>query len=718
MKRALVLLMLLLFAGNALALSVNLGIDEVLIIDNNSVVTFEVSQKNPDLILLTVETPNGSFSKIMSFGETLKVNSVNYTIGRLDLEKLILTLHLSGNYSRIKVMKKKDFSVELVESFDTYIKLKITNTGYYAINDTLVINSQDIILAEIPLFLEPGEFKILKVKANSNVLTLMLKESKISKTTIIPSFNPLVTIEKIWKDEKLHVLIKNHGDAVNATLKLIYNGLTIEKKEIQLSDGEEKDVIFESNINQGTIVVDYGVLRQESFYFESPQVSLIKAEKIGDTLKVWLKNEGKIIFVGKVSIYQNSVIVGKPYYKDIKIEPNKEVIVEFKVPENIQFLTIAVSSRTYSLTFPISLQEGVGVKALNPYAKGYLGGKAVYILSLSGNGKVEFGVEGLPDSIKYAFYYNDAQIKELNVVQPVQINLILQIPKIPQGFTLNELIRFNVTVNNAKIPLELEVSGEGILPVYGDNWLAKINYTSEYHHVGVPYKVIGNDITPPYLFEPWNGKKIAVLYGRYVRQGRDLRIHLLDFSGRIIASSTQEKGRSDCLIFNQSGFMIMVEGDGYFNSVLLVADYLEQPRNLTFELRKRDFGIGLRTFILNATPLRGKKLELSVNSTKSVELRVYYFTLNREKEDFDPLSTDFKGVFRGSGKEIRGEIGVRSYEDFIAVAIVGEGNVSLKFNVKGSEIGVKELSSKEAYLIILVLLGFLVMMIYLEKKIG
>lgn len=721
MRRILSLFMLLLFAGNTLAMSVELGIDEVLIVDNTTV-TFDVSQNNPNLVFLLLDGENSSLVEGLHFGESVFFEGVNYTVGsldlNLDLNTRILKLHLSGNYSTLRVLKKRDFEVSPVESFDAYVKVKIKNTGYYEINDTLVVSAQGVEIEERDIDLKPGESLTLKISPSYNQLTFMLKDAKLLKSITVASLEELVTIERIWKDGKLHVLLRNHGDPVNVTLKLLVSGMTFDKKEVFLNSKEEKEVVFDSDITQGTILLDYGVIKQESFYFEMPKVSLVRAEKENEKLKIWLRNDGKVGFSGRVSIYQSSVIVGEPYFIDVTIKPNEVVYLEFKVPEDTQILTVMVTSSSYSATFPISLKAELTAKAVNSYAKGVLGGTVSYVITIIGNGKVEFGISGLPDSIKAYFYYGDTQVKELDVVQNAQVTLVLKLPNLPQGFVLNEPIDFNVMVNDIEIPLKLEVSGIGILPVYGDNWLAKVNYTSEYHHVDLPYRVFGNEITPPFAFEPWNGEKIAILYGRYIRQGKDLRIHLLDLSGKIIASSTQERGRSDYLIFNESEFMIMVEGEGYFEGILLVSDYLNELKNVSFELKKREFGEGLRTFIINAAPLRGQKLRFSLSSDREVELRAYYFTLNNEKENFDPLSTNFKGVFRERGKAIEGELSIRSYEDFIAVAVIGEGNVTLNFEKAGRGVEVGELKSREVYLIIAVLMLLLAVVVYLEKKMG
>jgi|Deesub1362B_J571_1020462.scaffolds.fasta_scaffold00024_119 hypothetical protein len=720
MKKILLFTLFTLLIGNVYAYTIEFGIDEVLLVDD-SIVTFDVAQNDPSLVLLSVETPNETFSRPLAFGETLGIDGVNYTIGRLDIEKLLLTLHIFGNYSKIEVLKKRDFSVEVLESFNAYLKVRIKNTGYFDLNDTLKITAGNILLKETPLRLKNGEeYTIILKNPPSNILTFSLIRSKISKTIFIETLEELVTIEKIWKDEKINVLLKNHGkESVNITLKLLFNGLTIETRRMTLQGKEIREVEFESDINQGTILLDYGVITQESFYFEPPEVSLVKAEKEGNKVKLWLENEGKTPFSGKISIMQNSVIIGDPYYHYVKIEPNEKVVVEFKVPEDALYLSVLVSSKEFSATIPIALEQKLEVKAVNTYAKTYLGGSASYIINIKGNEKVELGIEGIPESIKVSFYYKDVQINELQVLGETQVLLLLTLPTFPQGFRINDVLDFNLTIGGIKLPLRLEIRGGGVLPVYGDNWLLKMNYTSEIHHIGVPYRVVGSDITPPYIFESDNRTLIAFLYGRYVRQGKDLTLHILNSYGKILVSSQQPKGQSDYVIFNASDYMIMVEGRGYFNSILLVADYLNYPKNLSFSLKKKEFGEGLKVFIINATYLRGKALGIKLEADKEVELRAYYFTPNSEKEEFDPLSTDLKkALFALKGKDVNGEINVRSDEDFLAIAVKGEGDVKLSFEVKEGVLIVEELRTKKLYLAVLGLLGILVLIIVLERRIG
>lgn len=137
------------------------------------------------------------------------------------------------------------------------MKLRVTNTGYYDLNDTLLVSSQGVPpLEERSIFLRRGgESTTLKVRAPSGGITVTAEGgSGISRTvTVGGSFEELVSVDEIRKDEGLHVRLRNHGDATNVTIKLLLNGLTVEKMTITMGGrgGEEKEVSFESDINQG-----------------------------------------------------------------------------------------------------------------------------------------------------------------------------------------------------------------------------------------------------------------------------------------------------------------------------------------------------------------------------------------------------------------------------------------------------------------------------------
>ena len=54
----------------------------------------------------------------------------------------------------------------------------------------------------------------------------------------------------------------------------------------------------------------------------------------------------------------------------------------------------------------------------------------------------------------------------------------------------------------------------------------------------------------------------------------------------------------------------------------------------------------------------------------------------------------------------------------MAIALIGEGNVTLEFKTTGGGPEVSELASREVYLLILGLIALLVLVVYLEKKMG
>lgn len=713
MRKVLIPLILLIFAGNVLAYPVELGIDEVLLVDD-SVVTFDFIPSN-NMVYLRVEGPSGSNSSVLGFGGSLFFNGVNYTVGRFDTKKLVL--HLSGNYSRLEIVKKKDFSVKVVESFDTYTRLSLRWDGYYGINDTLRVYSNGLLVKELPVSLEWGDEVTFKVKTPpSGLLVLSFGYlGNLSRNVVLEEIEKQVEITSIERDEELHVTLLNRGDAVNATVMLTAGGLTLEKKEVHLERGEQREVVFERNPLQGAVAVDYGAVAQESFYFQPPDISLVSYSLDGETLKIRLKNDGGY-FHGKVSVMSNSVVVGSPLYLDISLREGEEKEVAFNLTEDVDYATIVISSADFTTSVPLMLEKGLDVRFVNDYARTHLGGSATYSLVVTGEGRVELGVAGLPDSAKYAFYYGQNEVKTLNVEGSVQLTLVVSLPSFPSGFRVEAPLKFNATVNGESYPLTLEVSGAGRLPVYGDNWLAKSNFTSEVHYLGLPYHVVWRDVTPPYIFENITGEKIAFLYGRYVRQGEDLKLHVLSPYGDILHTSSSPEGRPDFVIFNESEFMLMVEGKGFFDSVLLVAHYMEKPENVTLELERKPFGEGLEVVIINATPLRGKKLTIRA-SGEDLELKAYHFTLNSEREDFDPLGTG-KAVFTVKGDNVSGTMAVRSDEDFVAVVVRGEGQVGLSFEVGGTGVSASEVTTRWPYLAVVGLGLLLALAVFLEKRLG
>ncbi|MDI3475755.1 MAG: hypothetical protein PWQ95_1483 [Thermococcaceae archaeon] len=723
-------LMLLLLAGQATALSIELGIDEVLIVDGQ-VFTFDPGQSG-DRYLVSVSSHGKETSSVLSFGEKITVGNVTYVIGSYDRQNQRLTVHLLGNYTSVRVMKKYDFSVEVIEAFDTYAKVRIKNTGFYPLNDTLSVSSSSqgafpipssTVLKEVELNLAPGEEIVFKVPNPGQTLVFSLKEKGISKDVFLGTLEPQVEIEDITGDDRVRVKVLNKGDPVNATFSLLYSGnLVLESKKVLLQRGTNW-VEFSNFINQGAIVVDYGKIIQQTFYFRPALLVLENISREGELLKFALKNTGESPFRGFVSVTQNGVVVGSPTYSEVSIGPGESVSLTFNVPEEVRYPTILASSDSGTFSFTAEAgASGISVEALSTSIKVPLGGKGSYMLVLSGSGRVKLGVEGLPDSVGWKFYAGESEVEEINVDGSAQVVLVIDVPSLPRGFPVGEPVMFNVTVRDEKgnlhvIPLEFEAYGLAFLPVYGDNWLAKMNFTAETHFVGIPYRVAAKSLTPPIQFEHYSGEKIVFSYGNYVRSGLDVALHVLSPSGEILHSSSQGKGRPDFVVFNESDFMLMLEGDR-FDAVLLVADYLRKPENISFGLLPKQFGEGIKTFILNATSLRGKKLALDVNADRPVEVRVYYFTLNREREDFDPLSADFKGAFRGKGKHVSGEIPLRPYEDFVAISIIGTGNVSLAMAAKEVPVSVSGLGKYSGELTVILLALLLVAVIALERRLG
>lgn len=123
-------------------------------------------------------------------------------------------------------------------------------------------------------------------------------------------------------------------------------------------------------------------------------------------------------------------------------------------------------------------------------------------------------------------------------------------------------------------------------------------------------------------------------------------------------------------------------------------------------------------FILNVILFCGKKFVFDVNVDWLVEVRVYYFIFNREREDFDLFFVDFKGVFRGKGEYVLGEVFLRLYEDFVVIFIIGIGNVFLIMIVKEVFVLVSGIGKYFGELIVVFLVFLLVVVIVFEWCFG
>ncbi|WP_054840523.1 hypothetical protein [Thermococcus sp. JCM 11816] len=231
---------------------------------------------------------------VLAFGENITVGNVTYVIGSYDRQNQRLTAHILGNYTSVRVMKKYDFGVEVIEAFDTYAKVKIKNTGFYPLNDTLSVSSSSqgafpisssTVLKEVELNLAPGEEIVFKVPNPGQTLVFSLKEKGISKDVFLGTLEPQVEIEEITGSKGVKVKVLNKGDPVNATFSLLYSSnMVLESKKILLQRGGTSWVEFSNFINQGAVVVDYGKVIQQTFYFRPALLVLENISREGGSI--------------------------------------------------------------------------------------------------------------------------------------------------------------------------------------------------------------------------------------------------------------------------------------------------------------------------------------------------------------------------------------------------------------------------------------------------
>lgn len=294
--------LLILLAGQATALSIEVGIDEVLIVDGQ-VFTFDPGQSG-DRFLVSVSSHGEETYSVLAFGENITVGNVTYVIGSYDRQNQRLTAHILGNYTSVRVMKKYDFGVEVIEAFDTYAKVKIKNTGFYPLNDTLSVSSSSqgafpisssTVLKEVELNLAPGEEIVFKVPNPGQTLVFSLKEKGISKDVFLGTLEPQVEIEEITGSKGVKVKVLNKGDPVNATFSLLYSSnMVLESKKILLQRGTSW-VEFSNFINQGAVVVDYGKVIQQTFYFRPALLVLENISREGSISGLSSKTRGSLL---------------------------------------------------------------------------------------------------------------------------------------------------------------------------------------------------------------------------------------------------------------------------------------------------------------------------------------------------------------------------------------------------------------------------------------
>lgn len=127
----------ILLVGQVIVFFIEVGIDEVFIVDGQ-VFIFDFGQSG-DRFFVSVLSYGEEMYFVFVFGENIIVGNVIYVIGLYDCQNQRFIVYIFGNYISVRVMKKYDFGVEVIEVFDIYVKVKIKNMGFYLFNDIFFV---------------------------------------------------------------------------------------------------------------------------------------------------------------------------------------------------------------------------------------------------------------------------------------------------------------------------------------------------------------------------------------------------------------------------------------------------------------------------------------------------------------------------------------------------------------------------------------------------
>lgn len=134
------------------------------------------------------------------------------------------------------------------------------------------------------------------------MLVFSLKEKGILKDVFFGILEFQVEIEEIMGSKGVKVKVFNKGDLVNVIFSFFYSSnMVLELKKILFQWGISW-VEFFNFINQGVVVVDYGKVIQQIFYFRLVFLVFENIFREGEYFRVVFKNMGEFFFRGFVSV--------------------------------------------------------------------------------------------------------------------------------------------------------------------------------------------------------------------------------------------------------------------------------------------------------------------------------------------------------------------------------------------------------------------------------
>ena len=433
---------------------------------------------------------------------------------------------------------------------------------------------------------------------------------------------------------------------------------------------------------------------------EPYRIQIVSISRDKEDLTLTLENVGnetlKNIFV---SLKHNEVLLGPPYEIHItEMPPGTRKVLTFHVTEDISSVEITINyGNTFEssiLNIPAQKESDLVITCVYPSKRADVGTTIVYDLMIRNRGRETFyylGVQGLPDSFTTRFVSGGSEVSGLYLkeTQEEEVSLEIDLPIFLKGFIIDYSIVFSAVAIDTStyiqiisesqsdwldyaagsLELTLTPTIRDILQIVGGNGENELSSpTSQFHYPGIPYFIMdltrGEYVSPKFKLSG-NTTYIFSLYGEYVGTDIDLNLRVFNASGAFIGSSPSPQGRSDTLeipIVSSGTYIVVITNDetpsrSTASATLLITEKwdLKLRSSNTIELDEDHypyFLIGeVRAMLVDVNDFQGQDMTLQVNrsSLLGVELRIYPFTRNSQKEDYyllDPSYTHALSLIR------------------------------------------------------------------------
>ncbi len=272
-----------------------------------------------------------------------------------------------------------------------------------------------------------------------------------------------------------------------------------------------------------------------------------------------------------------------------------------------------------------------------------------------------------------------------------------------------------------------------------------VTSTSDLHIPGIPYLIddlsLGSYISPKFELKG-NTIYVISLFGNYVGSDVDLNLHLFNSSGSLLNSSFSAQGVSDTLdiyVELPDTYFVVITYDEspsqqISSAILLIAENwgLEESSKNDIQLNEGhypDFLLSeVHAYWVDVSNVQGQDMTIQVEWTPSLgaDLRIYPFTRNSQKTEYDPLDPSNPPVLSLARSDLPQSQNstyqiARDVERLLLVTtnVQGNGNLSIQLSYSNPRIDFWSYSSHRKEILgsimILSIIGLFVLAYFGEK---